>query len=83
MTTIEIQTFEGSVDKLIDEALIARGYTGRSGKKSYILDWFNGTLFIQGIKFDDIIAVKNNVEKFTDMTFCRIGKSNEFAIDFK
>jgi hypothetical protein len=82
MTTIEIQMFEETVNKLVNGVLTARGYTGRVGDKKYLLDWFKGTLFIQGVKFDDMVAVKGGVETFTDMTFSKIGKTGEFAIDF-
>jgi len=77
MTTIEIEMFEEKVNTLVHEALTARG------KKSYLLDWFKGTLFIEGIEYDDMVAVKGSIETFTDMTFTKIGnKTGEFAIDF-
>lgn len=84
MTTLEIQVFETKVNTLVDEALTARGYTRAIvGKdKPYLREWFSGTLFIQGIKLDDMIAVKNVVETFTDMQFSKVGKTDEFAIDF-
>jgi len=84
MTTIEIQIFEEKVNTLVHDVLTARGYTlpGRAGDKKYMLDWFKGTLFVDGVERDDMIAVKGSVETFTDMTFSQIGKTGEFAIDF-
>ena len=40
-------------------------------------------MFVKGLNFPYMSTVKDSVEKFTDMTLCRIGRSNECAIDFK
>lgn len=70
MTTTN--TFETKVTALIAEAM--------NGSTSYLLDWFEGTLFIEGVNDDDIINIKNKVETFTDMMFSKVG--DEYAIDF-
>ena len=70
MTTTN--TFETKVTALIAEAM--------NGSTNYLLDWFEGTLFIEGVNDDDIINIKNKVETFTDMMFSKVG--DEYAIDF-
>jgi len=71
MTTTTNQNFETKVNALIAEAM---------NGSTYLLEWFEGTLFIEGVTGDDIINIKNKVETFTDMMFSKIG--DEYAIDF-
>jgi hypothetical protein len=71
MTTTN-QNFETKVTALIAEAM--------NGSTDYLLDWFEGTLFIEGVNADDIINIKNKVETFTDMMFSKVG--DDYAVDF-
>ena len=86
ITTTDIELFTAKVTKIVDDTLTARGLTKMYHSlddNEYNIDWHSGTMFVLGVSFPDMMAVKDSVEKFTDMTFCRIGRSNEFAIDFK
>ena len=86
INTTAIELFTTKVTKLVDDALTARGLSKMyhsCDANEYNIDWHSGTMFVKGVNRYDMLAVKDSVEKFTDMTFCRIGRSNEFAIDFK
>jgi len=86
ITTTDIELFTAKTTKLVDDVLTARGLTKMyhsCNANEYNINWHSGTMFVKGVSFPDMMTVKDSVEKFTDMTFCRIGKSNEFAIDFK
>jgi len=74
LTSIDIMMFESKVNTLVNEAL------SNKGDKTYLLDWFKGTLFVKGVNRDDMINIKNKVETFTDMMFSKVG--DEYAIDF-
>ena len=49
-------------------------------ESGYAIEWFNGTVFIDGLNRSTAISVKNAIENFTDVRLSQIG--TEYGYDF-
>jgi len=66
------EQFKEKMTKVIEDAL--------RDESDYVIDWFNGTVFIDGLDRSTAISVKRAIENFTDVRLSQIG--TEYGYDF-